>query len=148
MSNFKNELKDYFWPRVDETNAAKKVARYGAGAALFEGGFEAFLTTLSLLGVSGVMRLSAGAYLDASVFLILGILIYRGPSRGASLLAIFFFVAEVVWRIEHDLPENNPVFVIIFAWFYILGVRGTFAWYRLLQGASPAHESPPQNVAT
>jgi hypothetical protein len=128
---------------VAEVNAAKRVARYGAGAALFEGAFEALLTTLSLFGVSGVMPLSAGAYLDASVFLILGVLIYRGPSRGASLLAAFFFVAEVVWRIEHHLPDKDPVFVIIFAWFYLLGVRGTFAWYRLLQGASPALEPPP-----
>jgi hypothetical protein len=146
MSNFKNELREYFWPRVDNANAAKRVARSGAGAALFEGGFEALLTTLSLARANGVMRLGATTYLDASVFLILGVFIYRGPSRGASLLALCCFAVEIIWRIEHHLPENDPVFVLIFAWFYILGVRGTFAWYSHLQAASRANESSPQGA--
>jgi hypothetical protein len=68
MPNLKGELKEYFWPSVNNAESAKRLAHFGAGAAFFEGGFEVLLTTVSLMGVKGVMRLNAGAYIDASVF--------------------------------------------------------------------------------
>jgi hypothetical protein len=123
------------WPKIDDVNAARKVARQGAYYAFFRAGAYALSVTLQLIRPnSNLLRAGAAAYvLESATFFVLGFLIFR-LSRAAAVIGLIFYLTDFAISIlrGHFRGIVIPLW-IVFVLFFINSVRGTYAHRRLTQ---------------
>jgi hypothetical protein len=130
-----------WWPRADTVEAASRVARYGFWAATINAALSALLLYMLLdvgaavpVPATQVMIGWAAADLAISVAVAIGMWFYR---PGAAVAGLLLFVASKSfgWLVAAPQPNLTAILIAaLFAYFYVLGVRGAFARRRLLAG--------------
>jgi hypothetical protein len=122
-----------WWPTLDSAETAKKAAHQGAYYALFIALVLSTITTLNLRGITdNFMNLDAWAYVDATMFLLLGVFILR-MSRTAALLALALYIAERAYGMANG--QNVGLVAIVFGLFFVNAVRGTSAYRQFTVNA-------------
>ena len=114
--------------------------RNATAAAFFVAGVTGLLATLALFDVWNVIAPSA--LLDAVLFLAIGLGIRLKYSRFAAVSGLLLYLLEIASRIaEPGVRTNSPVngMTIIFIFFFMSGVRGTFAYANLKQTNDDFH---------
>ena len=146
MSNADSRFRRTWWPTLDNSESAKGATREGAWAALIVAVGTALIATLNIEGVTNnFMGENAWAYVDASAFLILSILVFRF-SRIAALLALIFYLGERI-SILVNVPyaRSNLLVAAIFVMAFVNGIRGAFAWHRFRQSATLPPNAPAES---
>jgi len=97
---------------------------------------------VTLLAVSGVQLLGFSAWEFVDVALILGLTygIYRKSRVCAVLMVIYFAASKILIVMETGKPTGGFM-AIIFLYFYVQGVLGTFAYHKHIEDA--AQTIPP-----
>lgn len=127
-----------YWPAIVDEKSAASAARNGATSAFWVAGVTGVFATLALLGVFKLV--DPTAFLDASLFLIIGLAIRFKYSRIAAVSGLLLYLLEIAARIANPPSEAiRPVGVVtvIFVLYFVSGIRGTFA-YRKLREMPPA----------
>jgi hypothetical protein len=125
--------KNFIWPAVDTEQSAKKLLRYGVGAALF----TAVVTALVAAWAMGANKkafnfIGAGAFLDVALFLAVAFGIHKG-SRIAAVGGLLLFVAEKSYQFEQTGRLQGAWMALFLIVCYVYAVRGAFALHRLRQ---------------
>jgi hypothetical protein len=138
-------IRETWWPRVDTVEAASRVARYGFWAAVLNAALTGLLLYLLLTGTSGMpfpatptLIWWAAADIAISAVVAAGLWIY---SPVAAVAGLVLFVASKLfgWLVASAQPNLTAILIAaLFAYFYVLGARGTVARARLLRGAPGA----------
>ena len=148
--------KNIFWPDVDDLWSAKKACIQASGGAILVGIITAIITYMHLKGTSIIAGISAGNFLDAAVFLVLGFFIHR-CSRIATLVAFVIYIYGQVLMFQQE--HRMPTMAIFLSLFLLGGIRGAFSFHGLKQGMSKeevkatlktqkeATEPPPPSLA-
>lgn len=135
-------IRQTWWPAVDTVEAAERVARYGFWAAAINAALTALLLGLLLGGaMNGPIAATpalvwwAGADIALSVAVAAGLWVYSPVAAAAGLL-LFVASKTIAWLFLPATPNVTAILIAaLFAYFYVLGVRGTVARRRLLSGA-------------
>ena len=120
-----------FWPKIYDVQSARKAAKQGMGACFFVAGVTALVAFYSRMGFQLFPDINASAFLDAGVFAILGIGIYR-MSRVAAVAALVLYLIEQVWVMSkvHTIIGFPFPMILIMVVCFAAGIRGTFAFHR------------------
>ncbi|HTL48294.1 MAG TPA: hypothetical protein VL688_09595 [Verrucomicrobiae bacterium] len=133
-------IKEYYWPDLQDLAGTKKASDQGAAACFLVGGATAIIAFCQSMGYFNIMPgLDSGAYLDAFIFLILGIGTLR-KMRIAALAAMVLYFFEAFYTIKLGNRVNFMMFILIMQ--FINGVRGTFSYHELVElgaGAAPVN---------
>jgi hypothetical protein len=128
-----------WWPEIIDPKSAGAAAKAGAMGAFLCVGATVLMVLLKQAPMS--------AYLDAGIFLILGLMILR-MSRVAAVTALVFFVLERFYAsFAHGLSAAIGAVAIVVLLAFLNGVRGTFAYHRMrTQDAVNASRGPEAGV--
>jgi len=136
----------FWWPRIVDEHTARRAAAYGAAMALF----QAFL----MLAVAALTIFHLAYFFDepwwdsalgAALPVLLAWLIYWRLSRVAAIFALVYYVASQIaisslfaesYAEEVVFPVSYLIVIILLSLLYVNGIRGTFAYHRLIQGGS------------
>lgn len=140
MANIQNWL----WPAIDDLEDAKKAAHLGAGCAFFVAVVTGIVTVLSVRGMKLFPGLDASGFLDAGLFLLIGIFIYR-YSRIAAVAGLLLYVGEQIMMIKMN-GFRFSLIPVFFTLHFIAGVRGTFDYHHLkkIEMKEVPLSAPPQ----
>jgi hypothetical protein len=138
-------IRETWWPRVDTVEAASRVARYGFWAAVINAGLTGLLLVLLIgdaapfpVAQAPLMVWWAVADLAISVGVAVGMWFYR-PWAAVAGLILFVVSKGFGWLIAASEPNTTALLIAaLFAYFYVLGVRGTVARRRLIDRLPPA----------
>ena len=143
-------MKQWFWPDIDSLADAKKVARNGAGVSFFVTTVTGVVTFLETNGYMKLFGYGPEAYLDALLFLIIGIgLCFY--SRLAAIAGLGLYIFEQVVAIKSGVTGGS-IMAIYITLVYINAVRATLDYHRLKKFEDPeapaaaeaAAEGPPK----
>jgi serine/threonine-protein kinase len=109
---------------------AKKI-RNGWVAGLVSVGFTLVLVMVSFTGTS-VLGIDAWALLDVAFMAGLTFGVYRKSRTCAILLLAFFVLNKILMWVESNTLAGMPL-AVIFGWFYVQGVMGTFEYHRWMR---------------
>jgi|GEM_PF-6964132 len=124
-----------FWPEVKDLESAKSACRTAAGTAFFIAGITAVVAGIAVAGTTVIPGIDGWAFADVALFVVLGIFLRRF-SRTAAVIALALFMLErVSMMIQGTSPASLP-FGIILTLLFITGVRGAFAYHRLINAAA------------
>jgi hypothetical protein len=131
---------------VTDLESARSAGKQGAFAAFFGAGATALFAAIAMANPQAMqdIGIDAWAFLDAGLFLGLGIGIWR-MSRVCAVLGLTFFLVEKLFMFASN-PGNaskGVIMVIILVLAYINGIRGTFAYHRLRNDASALLTADP-----
>jgi len=128
-----DQKKSFIWPAVDTEQAAKKLLRYGVGAALFSAVVTALVAAWAFRANTRAFNyIGADAYLDAALFLAVAFGIYKG-SRIAAVGGLLLFVAEKAYQFEQTGTLRGAWMALFLIVCYLYAIRGAFALHRLRQ---------------
>ncbi len=113
-------LKRYIFPNIVEEETAKKTARQGMWASLSIG---------VITGLAAFILKRYGALIDASLFLIIALGIYR-MSRVAAYAGLFLYIVEVAFQFYFTKKIGNIGIISMAIVMFINGIRGTVAYHR------------------
>ncbi len=131
MAKTDGRFRRVWWPTLNDTQSAKKAVQQGAWYAVFTGVATALIATLNVEGVThNFLDMDAWSFVDASIILVLAILMFR-LSRVASILALALYAAGRVIEIQSGQAQGQGIVFILFGLFYVNAVRGAFAYWRL-----------------
>lgn len=127
----------WFWPDVSDLDGAKDATRYGMWCSLLVAGVTALFAVLSLLGIK-LMGITPAALLDAALFGAIGF----GLSRYSRFAAVAGFVLYLVEKIYAVYTTGSilgaGVLGVIILFGLLNGIRGAFAYQKLLAAIPPA----------
>lgn len=131
----------WLWPPIDDVSDSIKVARSGSAAAFLCAIVTGALTWFSTKGHSLIEGLSALAYIDAVIFLIVGFGILK-MSRIAALagLGIYIWGKYDLWQTMGPSAFRAPYLIILFTIYFINSVRGTFAYHSMKEKGKSLRE--------
>jgi hypothetical protein len=131
------------WPKLDSAAAAKKAARQGAYYNFMRVGIYA-VSAIRSLGrpTENLFRFGAAAYAIESVILIVfGILIFR-LSRAAAVIGLLEYLVNLIVSVALGLFRGIVLpFWVVFAFFFVNSVRGTYAYRRFMLEATSSQIS-------
>ena len=122
-------MKQWFWPDIDDMDSAKKAAHTGAGAAFFITLVTGTLTFLETQGYFKLLGLGPEAYIDAGLFLIIGLGIYF-MSRIAALAGLGLYGFEQVVMIKSG-GGRFSLMTIYLVLAFVNSIRATFAYHQI-----------------
>ncbi|HNV85983.1 MAG TPA: hypothetical protein PKL97_03330 [Candidatus Omnitrophota bacterium] len=120
---------DWVWPNIQTQYDARRAAIRGAWAAFLVSFCTALITYLHVTGKLKILpQLNASAYIDAVLFLVIGIGISK-MSRIAALAGFVLYVIEqyYMFQTRHKPAWAGAVLVLLFAGAF----RGTLKYHRL-----------------
>jgi len=135
MSSFTSSLKDGWLPVIRDRESARRIALQGFAAAILQVGAALVFAArtsfrTSFGGVGTATFLIAGV-----IFSAVAIGMWR-LSRSAAVAALVLFLPDLVWLLLDDrsLADffGTILLTIVFAVLLVNGIRGTFAYHRLL----------------
>ncbi len=121
----------FWWPDVSTPDEAREAAKGGATAAwivaVVTSGFALYAALKE-----PVLNVTVWSFLDAALFAVLGIGIWR-LSRLAAIGALALYLVEqaFLWA---SVGPKNPVMALLFIMFFVGGIRGTISYHRLRVG--------------
>jgi hypothetical protein len=125
---------NFLWPDVSTLEAARSAAMGGAAVA----GIIATITTAVAVYASfkgPVMLGSAWSFVDAALFAIIAVGIWRSVSRVAAVSGLLLYLAEQAYQWSTIGPKS-PVLAVFLVLFLIHGVRGAFRYHQLKKVAN------------
>jgi len=135
----------WYWPDVSDLDGAKDATKYGMWCAILVATVTALLSVLSLFGFS-IMHISWSALLDAAIFGVIAFGLSR-HSRIAAVAGFALFLGEKIYTayvVGSILGIGVLGIIILFGFFN--GMRGAFAYQKLL-AAMPPQAAPPSTVS-
>jgi len=120
---------DWVWPNIQTQYDARRAAARGAGASFIVAFCTALITYLHINGTLKLLpQLNASAFIDAILFLMIGIGISK-MSRIAAFTGFVLYAAEQYYMFK---TGNKPILVAaIFILLFMGALRGTLAYHRL-----------------
>ena len=139
----KKQSEAWLWPSVDTPAQAARAARRGMWAAVLVAGVTGLAAGLAHSGGQPVAGVDGSAFVDAALFAAIAWGIHR-LSRVAAVAGLALYLAERAYAWSESGTENtNIAFVILLAFCFVTGIRGTFAHHRLAAAAdAPPHGLP------
>lgn len=138
-------MKQYLWPDIDNFEDAKKIGRQGAYVAFF---ISIVTGVITFLHISGTLEIVKGigpeAYLDAVLFLALGIGIWR-YSRISAVAALLLYVAEQVYMF-YLMGPRVPIMQIFITLAFVATIRACFAYHEFKKTAGDETVASPANA--
>jgi hypothetical protein len=120
-----NKKYNWIWPKIVDTNSAKKAANQGMIASIFIAGSTLLLLGLSLQGFNP-LNLDAYSLIDIFIFVIIAWRI-SAMSKTAAILGLAFYILEQIILVnEFGFSMNAIRVIIIFA--FINSIRGTYSF--------------------
>jgi hypothetical protein len=110
-----------FWPEVDDIDGALEAIKLGTGACYVQA---------ALTAIGALMGAKAGL-VDAALYAGLALLMRRN-SRTAAVIAVALMTLSIIVSVAR-FPLIGIVTIILYACM-LSGVRGTFAYRRLVRG--------------
>ena len=126
---------NFWWPDVSTLEQARSAAMGGAAVA----GIVAAVTlafTLYAVYKEPVLNITAWSFLDAALFVVVAIGIWR-LSRTAAVAGLALYIVEQGYQLVSAGPKN-PVMAILFILFLVNAIRGTFSYHRLKKVSAAA----------
>jgi len=140
MFKSQSTLRERWWPDIRDRETARKTARQAIWAAIFVVVVTLVFATLAAFGTS-VAGISPAAFLDAAIFGIIAIGIWR-MSRVAAVAGLVLFVLERLLMFPENHSTGSLIVGIAIAIAFANGVRATFAYHRF-QSAHSSTGIPP-----
>jgi hypothetical protein len=132
-----------FWPDVETIEGAKWATRQAFWAAIFCVGVTLFFVVLSLFGVEIIKGFGVSSLIDAALFAAIAFGLRR-KSRFAAVAGLVLYLAERAYSwTETGSIGGNPALAIVLILGFVAGVRGAFAYQRLVR----ARRSPSDPLA-
>lgn len=133
-SRYKQER--WYWPTFGNIADAEQASNQGFWAAVFCAVVTAVVATISLLSNHTVMGINAFAYADVLFLAIIAWRI-RARSRVFAVIGLALFVFEKIFQFATQPQAYFGIFMAVVLLFcFINGVRGTFAYHRMLAAKS------------
>jgi hypothetical protein len=127
------------WPDIDSAASAKAASRLGVFAAVACCLLAAGAATYALLSPqSAADSASASAYIDAGIFALLAVGIWR-MWRAAAIIALLLFLVEQLLAALRTHSLIGFVVPILLTLFFISGVRGTIGFNKFARADLQAH---------
>ena len=134
----------WYWPDVSDLDGARDSTRYGMWCAIIVAALTAGLSVLTIMGM-GIRAISAYALIEAFAFA--GIA--YGLSRYSRFAAVAGFVLYLADKIYAYVATGSilgvGVLAVVVLFGFLNGMRGAFAYQKLLASAPP--QSVPPAVA-
>ena len=111
----------------------RKQIKQAWAAGLISAAITLLVTLLAMSGIK-IMSFSAWELIDVALILGLTYGIYR-KSRACALLMLVYFLISKALLFAQDSKGNGIVMSLIFGFYYVQGVRGTFAYHRHVREA-------------
>jgi len=102
-------------------------------AGLISAGITFLVTIFAIFGVK-LLSFNAWELLDVALILGLTYGIYR-KSRVCAVLMLIYFLISKLLMIQQNPKQSGMVLGVFFAYFYVQGVLGTFAYHRHIREA-------------
>jgi hypothetical protein len=116
---------NWIWPKIVDTNSAKKAAYQGMYASIFIAGSTLLLLGLSLQGFNP-LNLDTYSLIDILIFAIIAWRI-NAMSQTAAILGLALYILEqILFYDEFGFRMNGIRIIIIFA--FINSIRGTYSY--------------------
>jgi hypothetical protein len=116
------------WPEIDDADTAKAASRLGVFGALLYSVASAAMVTYHLLHIqTPVSWATAIAYLDAAIFAVLALGIFR-LWRSAAIVAVVLLAAEQL--LGAIRVHATGILSIVLVLFMISGARGTVLFHK------------------
>jgi hypothetical protein len=135
----------WFWPDVSDVDGAKDAAHYGMWCAILVAGFTALFVVLSFLGTR-LMGVTPAALVDVALFAAIA----YGLSKYSRFAAVAGFVLFLIEKIYAFVVTGSILGVgvlgVIILFGFLNGIRGAFAYQKLL-AAVPPQAAPPAAVS-
>ena len=133
----------WYWPDVSELDGAKDATQVGMWCAVAVAAFTLISTVLPFVFFIGVPKSVPATLADGVVFGAIAYGISR-YSRFAAAAGFLLFLLEKIYAyvVSGTILAVGVVGVILLIGF-LNGVRGAFAYHKLLATAAPQAVSPP-----
>lgn len=122
-----------FWPSVDDLWSAKKACVQASSVAFLVSAVTGIVAFIHSRGGTFLEGVISASFIDAGLFLILAIFIYR-CSRTASFVTVLLYIYGQVLIVQQT--HRTPVTGILFGLLLIGGVRGAFSFHEMKKGLS------------
>lgn len=134
----------WYWPDVSDLHGAKDATKYGMWCAIIVAAITAGLSVLTIMGM-GIRGISAYALIDAFVFAGIAYGLSR-YSRFAAVAGFVLYLAEKIYAyVVTGSILGVGVLAVVVLFGLLNGIRGAFAYQKLLASAPP--QSVPPAVA-
>jgi len=140
-----DDLKNRYWPAINDLATAKKVAKQGVWAAAFVAVVTAVFAILALLGkpLAGV---EGTALVEAAIFAAIAFGIWK-MSRVAATAGLVLFVVEKILALQDRQRPVGVFLAIAITFAFANAVRATFRYHKLLTAGSGGFGVDPINPA-
>jgi len=134
----------WYWPDVSDLDGAKDATKYGMWCAIIVAAITAGLSVLTIMGM-GIRGISAYALIDAFAFAGIAYGLSR-YSRFAAVAGFVLYLAEKIYAyVVTGSILGVGVLAVVVLFGLLNGIRGAFAYQKLLVAAPP--QSVPPAVA-
>jgi hypothetical protein len=133
MENRKSPLQQ-FWPEINDTASAKKAAMQGCWSSLIIAVITGAIAIAAHYGYAFILGIDIYALIDAALFLIIAVGIWK-MSRVAAIAGLILFIIERGLSIAEGGGTSNVIILIFFLLMFINGIRGTFKYHQLQRKA-------------
>lgn len=139
-------MRNVFWPDITDLADAKKVAKSGAAAAFFVSLITFIVTFGETQGMFKLFGVGPEAYIDAGLFLIIGIGILF-MSRIAAIAGLGLYGFEQVVMLQSG-KSGMSILAIYFILCFINAIRACFDYHTMKkQGLGEAEAAPTGPVS-
>ncbi|WP_019119378.1 hypothetical protein [Brevibacillus massiliensis] len=115
----------------EESAKIQHMINLGWGAALVSTGITAFAALLGSAGGVAFLDLDSTVFLDIALILALAYGVYRKSRVCAVVLFLFFVTSKLTMLLFAGTTALSVIpSLVIWGYFYLQGVRGTFAYHR------------------
>lgn len=128
----RNTQDRWYWPTFGNIADTRQASNQGVIAAAVCAAMTAVVATISALSSQSIMGISPLAYVDAALFAIIAFFVWR-RSRVAAVIGLALFAVEKIVQFATQPQAYFGIFVgVALLLAFINGVRGTFAYRRML----------------
>jgi len=128
----------WYWPTTGRLADAERAADQGFWAALACAGVIALIATVSVFAQASVIGIDPFAYVDALLFAIIAWRIRR-RSRAFAVIGLVLFILEKIYQFAtQPMAYSGAIVAIALLVAFANGIRGTFAYHRILAESAPA----------
>lgn len=125
----KRENVNWVWPDVKTFAGAKRAARYGFWIALFGAVITGLFATVSIFTKAPFFSITPWAFADMAIFGLIAWRVYKFSPTWSVLGLIFFLFEKIAMAV--DTGKIPQVWILIYIFMYVQGVRGCFGIAKL-----------------
>lgn len=129
----RNPSARWYWPKLENLADAVQASNQGMWAAVFCAAVTALFATIAIFANRGIAGIGPSAFVDALLFALVAWRI-RARSRAFAVAGLCLFVIEKAFQVATQPQSLRFGFIvaILLLLAFVSGVRGTFAYHRLV----------------